>query len=132
MDGRLLFDSHLMPHMKLMLTPTKHSSSVHAPAYPTPNSFPVPLGASTRPPSVTHGASTPTMMVYSSLTASSNMASTFEKYAVFVDKILRQSSAAVVSAMEGTTRDELQELASDLWTMRDGCADDSFEDGLDS
>lgn len=71
-------------------------------------------------------------MLYSSLTASSNMASTFEKYAVFVDKLLRKPSAAAASAMDGITRDELQELASNLWTIRDGCADDSFDDGLNS
>lgn len=111
-----------------MLMPTKYFPSVHAPAYPTPSSFPVPPGTSTRPPSTTHAAPTPTMMLYSSLAASSNTASTFEKYAVFLDKLLRQPSAAAVSVMEGITRDDLKELASDLWTMRDGCADDSFED----
>lgn len=98
------------------------ATRTHAPAYPLPASFPTfPLGKNNliRRPGVL--ATTP---VLSSIAISTSTAALFASYARLVEQCLRRVSSTDV--IPGVDRDEMKELANDLWTLHDGYVDDEY------
>ncbi|KAF9481069.1 tubulin nucleotide-binding domain-like protein [Pholiota conissans] len=102
-------------------------ASIHASAYPLPNSFPSIKQAFVDSPTptsdlITHAPSSlPMTKLYSSLSTSSNTAKTLEGYARFVEKAAQLHTSAI--ATMDISFDDLRELANDLWTMHDGAAE---------
>lgn len=62
-----------------------------------------------------------TASVFSSLSSSSGTGKIFKKYAKFVDSAVRRRRDILTSDEE---RDDMKELANELWTVHDSLAED--------
>lgn len=62
-----------------------------------------------------------TASVFSSLSLSSGTGKLFKKYAQFVDSTVRRRRDILMSDEE---RDDMKELANELWTVHDNLAED--------
>lgn len=94
------------------------TSSVHSLPYPLPSSFPTLTSDSPSPrPSCTEASSF--------LSASRNLPTLFEGYAVFIDKCVSRRTTSLTSI--DVSLDDLKELANDLWTLHDNSSGENDE-----
>ncbi|PPQ91103.1 hypothetical protein CVT25_013141 [Psilocybe cyanescens] len=105
----------------LFRIPSDLQSSVHASAFPLPNSFPEFHNTE----EVEKKKNPETVEVYSSLSSSSNTSKIFEKYALFIETCIKRRTTSTASI--DIHLDDLKDLANDLWTMHDNSSEDNGE-----
>ncbi|KAG1751844.1 Misato segment II tubulin-like domain-containing protein [Suillus lakei] len=96
-------------------------SSIHAPAYPVPTSFPS-IFRHTKPAS---------MRMTSSLVTAPSTSIQLMGYARFVEQTARTRRSDGVLMSMGLESDDVKELASALWEIVDGYGNDGMDEGND-
>ncbi|KAF8225980.1 tubulin nucleotide-binding domain-like protein [Tricholoma matsutake] len=96
-------------------------SRFHAPPYPIPTTYPLFSDTVSTSTSSHPGILTRPCALFSSIASSSSTGTLFSTYAISIEGCLKRGPIAETVGMD---KDELRELANDLWSLHDNFHDD--------